>query len=128
MASGLPQVEANRVLLVWAFENIVKNAIDALAGRGGQISLIARKGANSVDIYIADDGPGIDASVRDRIFDAGVTTKTSGWGVGLSLTQRIVEDLHGGRVSVRNRDNGGAVFHIELPPEGARKRKRFRIR
>ena len=128
VAEGLPQIEANRVLLVWALENIVKNAIDALAGRGGQISIIARKGTNSVDVYIADDGPGIDASVRDRIFEAGVTTKTSGWGVGLSLTQRIIEDLHGGRVSVRNRDSGGAVFEIELPPIGTKKRKRIRFR
>ena len=128
IADNLPKVEANRVLMVWAFENIVKNAIDALAGRGGQISIIARKGNDSVDIYIADDGPGIDASVRDRIFEAGVTTKTSGWGVGLSLTQRIVEDLHGGKISVRNRDSGGAVFEIELPPAGTRKRKRFRLR
>ena len=128
VAEDLPKVEANRVLLVWALENIVKNAIDALAGRGGNISIIARKGANTVDIYISDDGPGIDSAVRDRIFEAGVTTKTSGWGVGLSLTQRIVEDLHGGRITVRNRDSGGAIFTIELPPAGTRKRKRIRLR
>jgi signal transduction histidine kinase len=127
VADGLPRVEANRVLLVWALENIVKNAIDALAGRGGQITIVARNGAEFVDIHIADDGPGIDASVRDRIFEAGVSTKTSGWGVGLSLTQRIVEDLHGGRISVRNRDSGGAVFDIKLPPVGAKKKKRWRL-
>ena len=89
--------------------------------------MIARKGNDSVEIDIADDGPGIDASVRDRIFEAGVSTKTAGWGVGLSLTQRIVEDLHGGRISVRNRSAGGAVFEIELPQAGTRKRKRVRF-
>lgn len=124
---GLPQIEANRVLLVWALENIVKNAIDALAGRGGRITIVARNGNGTVDIDIADDGPGIDPSVRDRIFDAGVSTKSSGWGVGLSLTQRIVEDLHGGRISVRNRQAGGAVFEIELPQAGTRKRRRVRM-
>jgi signal transduction histidine kinase len=128
VADDLPPIEANRVLLVWALENIVKNAIDALAGRGGRITMLARKGVKTVDIDIADDGPGIDASVRDRIFEAGVSTKTAGWGVGLSLTQRIVEGLHGGRISVRNRSAGGAVFEIELPQAGTRKRGRFGLR
>lgn len=127
VAEDLPKIEANRVLLVWAFENVVKNAIDALAGRGGRITIVARNGNDSVELHIADDGPGIDASVRDRIFEAGISTKSTGWGVGLSLTQRIIEDLHGGRISVRNRTSGGAVFDVELPPVGARKRKRFRL-
>lgn len=127
VAENLPKIEANRVLLVWAFENVVKNAIDALAGRGGRITIVARNGNGSVELHIADDGPGIDASVRDRIFEAGISTKSAGWGVGLSLTQRIIEDLHGGRISVRNRTSGGAVFDVELPPVGARKRRRFRF-
>jgi signal transduction histidine kinase len=127
MPDDLPQIDANRVLLVWAMENIVKNAIDALAGRGGRITIVARNGNGTVDVDIADDGPGIDSSVRDRIFEAGVSTKSSGWGVGLSLTQRIVEDLHGGRISVRNRTAGGAVFEIELPQAGTRKRRRIRL-
>jgi signal transduction histidine kinase len=127
IAENLPKIEANRVLLVWAIENVVKNAIDALAGRGGRITIVARNGNGSIDLHIGDDGPGIDASVRDRIFEAGVSTKSSGWGVGLSLTQRIVEDLHGGRISVRNRTRGGAVFDVKLPPVGARKRRRFRL-
>jgi signal transduction histidine kinase len=123
IAENLPAVEANRVLLVWALENIVKNGIDALAGRGGRITIFARSGNGTVDIYIADDGPGIDASVRDRIFEAGVSTKSSGWGVGLSLTQRIIE-LHGGKITVRNRRRGGAVFDVRLPPLGARRSRR----
>jgi signal transduction histidine kinase len=125
IAEDLPAIEANRVLLVWALENIVKNGIDALAGRGGRITILARMGNGTVDIHIADDGPGIDASLRDRIFDAGYSTKSSGWGVGLSLTQRIVENLHGGRIAVRNRRSGGAVFDVRLPPVGARRRRSF---
>jgi len=103
----------------------VKNAIDALAGRGGRIMIIANAAADSgVEIHVVDDGPGIAPSIKDRIFQAGVTTKSSGWGVGLSLTQRIIEDLHGGKVVVRSRRTGGTVFDIRLPPVGKKKKSR----
>jgi signal transduction histidine kinase len=120
----LPQVRADRVLLVWALENIIKNAIDALAGRGGRISVLARPGQavrrpgasrSSVHIVIADDGPGIAPSVRDSIFEPGVSTKSGGWGVGLSLSRRIVEELHQGRITVEHRASGGTVFDVMLP-------------
>jgi signal transduction histidine kinase len=120
----LPQVQANQVLLVWALENIIKNAIDALAGRGGRIAIVAVPGdapaavgsaPATVHFYIADDGPGIAAKVRDRIFEPGVTTKNSGWGVGLSLSRRIIEDLHHGRIAVEGRPTGGTVFDVTLP-------------
>jgi signal transduction histidine kinase len=118
-ARALPNIDANRVLLVWALENIVKNAIDALAGRGGKITIVAHPAHDwGVQITIGDDGPGIAPSVRDRIFEAGVSTKSAGWGVGLSLTQRIVEDLHGGKIIVRARKTGGTVFNIHLPATG----------
>lgn len=123
----LPDIKANRVLLVWAIENIVKNAVDALAGRGGTIVIRARRGEapGSVRILIADNGPGIAPHVRDRIFEAGVTTKSAGWGVGLALTKRIVQGLHGGRVRVRARNHGGTVFDIELPGAGRTLRRRL---
>jgi signal transduction histidine kinase len=120
----LPPILADRVLLVWALENILKNAIDALGGRGGKISVVARRGTAplgrgrsraAVDILIADDGPGIAPAVRDRIFDPGVSTKTAGWGVGLSLSRRIVEELHHGRITVEQRAAGGTVFTVMLP-------------
>jgi signal transduction histidine kinase len=69
-------------------------------------------------VYIADDGPGVPAHLRERIFEPGVSTKAGGWGVGLSLTRRIVNELHGGRVIVRARRRGGAVFDITLPAAG----------
>ena len=121
----LPTIEANRVLLVWALENVVKNAIDALAGRGGRIMILAHaQPEGGVHMFIVDDGPGIAPAVKDRIFQAGVTTKSAGWGVGLSLTQRIIEDLHGGRIIARPRKSGGTIFDISLPPESAQRHKR----
>jgi signal transduction histidine kinase len=116
VARDLPAIQANRVLLVWALENVVRNAIDALGGRGGRILIRARlSGDGKLHVHIADDGPGVPPGLRDRIFEAGVSTKAGGWGVGLSLTQRIIEELHGGRVTVRDRPSGGAVFDIVLP-------------
>jgi len=112
---GLPSVRASRVLLVWALENVVKNAIDALGGRGGHIVMVAHRGSHGVHIQIADDGPGIAAAIRDRIFEPGVSSKAGGWGVGLSLTRRIVRDLHHGQIAVRSRRRGGTVFEIVLP-------------
>lgn len=126
MACDVPPVRANAVLLTWALENIVKNAMDALAGRGGRISVIVgmrarevRRGVRRVHIIISDNGPGIAPSVRDRIFEPGVSTKSSGWGVGLSLSRRIVEDLHHGRITVRPRTGGGTVFDVWLPAAGS---------
>ncbi|HEX7050268.1 MAG TPA: HAMP domain-containing sensor histidine kinase [Longimicrobiales bacterium] len=113
---GLPPVRANRVLLVWALENLVKNSLDALAGRGGRIRVAAaRVGARRVRFAVADNGPGVPASARERLFEPGFTTKVGGWGVGLALTRRIVEGLHGGRITHRPGRDGGSVFEIELP-------------
>jgi signal transduction histidine kinase len=114
---GVPPVWGNRVLLVWALENLVKNSLDALAGGGGGWIRIAAAaaGPERIRFSVADTGPGIIPSVRDRIFEPGISTKIGGWGVGLSLTRRIIEDLHGGRITVRARRAGGTVFEIDLP-------------
>jgi signal transduction histidine kinase len=114
-APGLPPLRANPVLLVWALENLLKNALDALAGRGGRILVVAAPDGDRVRIVVADDGPGIPAAVRARVFEPGVSTKSAGWGVGLSLTRRIVERVHGGRITVRPRRSGGTIFDIRLP-------------
>jgi signal transduction histidine kinase len=124
IAHGMPPVRANRVLLIWALENIVKNAIDALGGTGGKITIAVHAGPDdSVHIHIIDNGPGIEPSVRDRIFETGVSTKRGGWGVGLALTKRIIEGLHGGRISARPRRSGGAVFEVSLPHAGVPARR-----
>jgi signal transduction histidine kinase len=116
MRRNMPPIFANQVLLVWGLENLVRNALDALAGRGGLIVISARPWKKRwVRIIVADNGPGIPSDMRDRIFDPGVSTKSTGWGVGLSLTKRIVEDIHDGRILVRARKRGGTEFEILLP-------------
>ncbi|MFG1690799.1 sensor histidine kinase [Gemmatimonadota bacterium] len=112
----LPNVMGTEVLLVWALENVVKNALDALAGKGGQITISAsRDDRGSVTVRIADTGAGVPYEVRDRIFEPGVTTKSSGWGVGLTLSRRIIEVVHGGRIELSDGREEGATFYVRLP-------------
>ncbi len=113
----LPPVKGNEVLLTWALENVVKNALDALAGRGGRITIRARAlgESESVELAIVDDGPGVQLDVRDRIFEPGITTNSGGWGVGLALSRRIVEGVHRGRIEVLDTPGGGATFQLRLP-------------
>jgi signal transduction histidine kinase len=108
-------VEGDPVLLEWALESIVKNAVDALAGRGGRVDLAARRlPEGGVVIRVRDDGPGIPRELRARIFDAGFSTKQRGWGIGLSLARRIVEETHRGEVRLASADEG-ATFEVILP-------------
>jgi len=112
---GLPRVKGNEVLLIWALENVVKNALDALAGRGGKITIYARAiGGDWVSLRIRDTGPGVDPEIRDRIFEPGVTSKAGGWGVGLALSRRIVEGVHGGKIELLETVEG-TTFQIRLP-------------
>lgn len=117
----VPPVSGNRTLLEWGLENLVKNSIDALEGRGGRIILRVAPGAEPATavIEVADDGPGVPRALRKRIFETGVSTKAQGWGVGLSLARRIVEDYHGGSLElVGGEDAPGARFRITLPVAG----------
>ena len=102
------------VLLEWAMEVLVKNAVDALAGRGGRITLASvHRPEGGANITVADDGPGVPREMRTRIFEPGFSTKTSGWGIGLSLARRIVEENHGGTLRLASTDRG-ATFEIIL--------------
>jgi signal transduction histidine kinase len=108
-------VRGDPVLLEWALEVLVKNSIDALAGRGGVITLAAEsRAAGGACLRVADDGPGIPRELRGRIFEPGFSTKTSGWGIGLALARRIVEENHGGTLQLASADRG-ATFEIILP-------------
>lgn len=114
---GLPRIKGNEVLLVWAMENVVKNALDALAGRGGKITIYAREvGGDWVSIRIRDTGPGVDPDIRDRIFEPGVSSKSGGWGVGLALSRRIVEGVHKGKIELLETSEG-TTFQIRLPAD-----------
>jgi signal transduction histidine kinase len=107
-------ISGDAVLLEWAVEVLTKNAIDALAGRGGRIRLsTARLQEGGVRIRVADDGPGIPASLRARVFEPGFSTKKSGWGIGLSLARRIVEENHRGKLVLAAGD-AGATFDVIL--------------
>jgi signal transduction histidine kinase len=108
-------VHGDPVLLEWALEVLVKNAVDALAGRGGRITVATRaRQGGGASITVSDDGPGVPRDLRTRIFDPGFSTKQSGWGIGLSLARRIVEENHGGRLHLTPTDRG-ATFEIILP-------------
>lgn len=114
IAPNLPEVHGDPVLLEWAVEVLTKNAIDALAGRGGHVRLSAERGADdSAVIRVADDGPGVPKELRARVFEPGFSTKKSGWGIGLSLAKRIVEENHGGKLVLLPTAQG-ATFEIIL--------------
>jgi signal transduction histidine kinase len=116
---GLPRVKGNDVLLFWALENVVKNALDALAGRGGKITIYARHiGGKWVSLRIRDTGSGVPPEIRDKIFEPGVSTKSGGWGVGLALSRRIVEGVHSGRIELLETEEGTTI-QIRLPAADA---------
>lgn len=112
-----PVVKANRTLLDWALENLVKNAVDALQATGGEISLRVARGPipGTAMVEISDNGPGVPWALRKRIFETGVSTKPQGWGVGLSLARRIVEENHGGSLELVASEPGtGTTFRVTL--------------
>ena len=109
-----PTIIADQTLIEWAMEALVRNAIDALSGRGGNIDVSVEEDGTSAYVRIADDGPGIPLEVRATLFEPGITTKSGGWGIGLALAKRIVDDVHGGRLSL-DPNAAGTVFVAELP-------------
>ncbi len=109
-----PTIAGDAVLLEWAFEVLVRNAVDALSGRGGAITLTVIGTGSAATVTVADDGPGIPPEVRARLFEPGATTKQGGWGIGLALARRIIEDVHGGALDLKP-SQVGTVFEAELP-------------
>jgi signal transduction histidine kinase len=108
-------VRGDPVLIEWALEAILKNALDALAGRGGHVEVaVSRLPDGRARVRVADDGPGIARELGSSIFDAGVSTKPHGWGIGLSLARRIVEENHHGRLALVPTDRG-ATFDVIFP-------------
>ncbi len=108
------QIRYNKELIGWVIENLVKNAIDAMQGKG-QISLSLKKTKNGVKINVTDTGKGIVKSKLKTIFTSGYTTKKRGWGLGLSLSKRIIEDYHKGKIYVKNSEvDKGTTFEILL--------------
>lgn len=109
-------VHINPPLFDWVMENLLRNAIDAMEGGAGVISVAVRKEAHAVCIDVSDTGKGIPSSKFKTIFKPGYSTKTRGWGLGLSLSKRIVERYHGGKIFVKSSELGkGTTFTIRLP-------------
>ena len=107
-------VPLNEQLFSWVIENICKNALDAVAG-AGTINVELKKNHNQTIIDISDTGKGIPKRKFKTIFKPGYTTKSRGWGLGLSLTKRIIEDYHNGRIFVLRSDlEKGTTFRIIL--------------
>ena len=107
-------VMANGPLFDWVIENLLKNALDATAGIGN-IQIKIKEETNSVIIEVADSGKGISKQNLRNIFKPGFTTKKRGWGLGLSLSKRIIEQYHQGQLFVKNSELGkGTTFKIVL--------------
>lgn len=98
-------VSFNPALHSWTIENLVKNAIDAMKGRG-KLALVIKEDGNFVKIKVSDTGKGIPKKEFKKVFEPGFTTKKRGWGLGLSLTKRIVEDYHKGKIKVSESEVG----------------------
>ena len=117
--SKLPEenvvVKMNASLFEWVIENLCKNAVDAMEGRGRIVLSLFDEGSK-VAIEVADYGKGIRKKDLKSVFTPGFTTKKRGWGLGLSLAKRIVEEYHKGRIYVKSSEVGvGTTFRIEMP-------------
>ena len=107
-------VPLNRALFSWVIENLIRNAIDAMEGEGSITAEIVHEGSE-VHIDVTDTGKGIPASQHKTVFQPGFTTKKRGWGLGLSLSKRIMEQYHGGKIFVKKSAPGkGTTFRITL--------------
>ena len=115
-SEGPIRVRGNEELLEWVFENLMKNSIDALGESGGRIEITAHRNGEWVEVTVRDSGRGIPGALRDMVFRPGFTTKRRGWGLGLALARRIVEEYHGGSIRlVESRADRGTTFMVRLP-------------
>ncbi len=114
MPSTPVMVKMNASLFEWVIENLCKNAVDAMEGKG-QITVTLQEEHDVVSIEVSDTGKGIAKKHLNSVFHPGFTTKQRGWGLGLSLAKRIVEEYHKGRIWVKRSEIGkGTTFRIEL--------------
>ena len=117
MLHEVPTVLANAQLLHWVFENLIRNSLDAMDKADGwiQIEPTHDKRHNDVVIRYADNGSGIDRENQRKIFEPGMSTKTHGWGLGLTVVQRIIREYHHGSIRMVKTSPEGTTFEIRLP-------------
>lgn len=108
------EIKASKALLEWVIENLVKNAVDAMDGKG-KIDVTVGAGPINAFVEVADTGKGLSRKNFKTVFNPGYTTKSRGWGLGLTLAKRIIEQYHGGRIFVKQSSPAGTTFRIELP-------------
>lgn len=105
----------NSDLFEWVIENLIKNSLDAIEDKNGLITINIIEGKKFAEVEVADNGKGIDLKRRKDVFRPGYSTKKRGWGLGLSLSKRIIEGYHGGKIFVKaSIPNEGTVFKIQL--------------
>ncbi|MBT3519300.1 MAG: HAMP domain-containing histidine kinase [Candidatus Marinimicrobia bacterium] len=108
-------IQANGSLLAWSIENIIRNGIDAIEKKDGWVSVSLRKEKDEIKIQIQDNGKGIPKKDWRNVFRPGFSTKQTGWGLGLSLSSRIVEEIHSGKLQViESSPENGTVIEIRL--------------
>ena len=106
-------IEINTELIAWVLENLIKNSIDAIRGKGD--IRVVLNWSNNASIVIYDTGSGIPKKLQKKVFNPGETTKKRGWGLGLSLAKRIVEQYHEGALILKESSSEGTTFEIQLP-------------
>ena len=108
----------NSELFEWVIENLIKNAIDAIGSKKGKIEISLSENDDNIIIEVADNGKGISSKHKKDILKPGYSTKNRGWGLGLSLSKRIIEDYHKGKLVLKSSvQDEGTVFRIILPKE-----------
>ena len=106
----------NPELFTWVLENLIKNAAEAITKPNGEITIDIYRMGSKLEILVKDNGKGMSKQVKKNIFSPGYTTKKRGWGLGLSLSKRIIEQYHRGRLFIKDsQPNIGTTFQIDLP-------------
>ena len=116
LADGLPRVRADSLVLRRILENLVRNAVEALDGTAGAVTVTTERRDGAIRVTVADSGKGMTRQELERAFDDFYTTKPGGTGLGLSIVRRLVLDLSGS-VKVETQPGQGTKFFVELPAE-----------
>lgn len=113
--SPAQNIYANEVLIEWTVENLLKNALESLnKDHNGKIIISQFEEKDKIIIEVSDNGCGIASAMKKKIFETGFTTKKRGWGLGLSLSKKIIEQYHGGKLYVKHSGHDGTTMRIEL--------------
>ena len=122
-AGNIPPVRLNPELFGWVLENLIKNSLQAVDPKLGRVEVRTElhPGTGRIVLSITDNGRGISAAAARKVFRPGFTTKKRGWGMGLTLVKRIVEEYHVGRIALVHSQPGKTVFEITLPITGGKK-------